>query len=915
METVSIDLTHTSRQTSVLYVTACYNVEYLSIEQQIKYFQPFLQSDLQILVFTDHDSSEMAALGTSHTQVLFLPRAELSAFQIQATKLPNSANPKKDTLQFLQLGNAKMELLARAKSVKQADAYVWVDIDILHLTQNSANFVKRLGRIHESVSCVPDKVIIPGCTGGLRTAATINYDSPSWRFCGNLVVVPSALVDTMAELQKQHLDEFATKSAITWDVNAWAVMESKRPDLFHWYMADHNDSIVMNAPLPRRPKKVILLTMIKNESKIIRRLIESTLPIADAICVVDTGSTDDTVEVLREYFKGFKIPAKVYNGPEHAWKNFGHNRSHSFSAVVDYCAELGWDSEHTYALVMDADMQLVVKPAFQKHDLTSNGYKIIQKSHTLEYYNSRFLRIGHSWKCTGVTHEYWDGGQTDSITMDKIYIADIGDGGCKSDKFERDVRLLSEGLKEDPTNARYMFYLAQSYKDNKQLDEAIKYYKMRVKSGGWQEEVWYSMYMLCKLYAELKKLPEMEKWGLRAYEYYPKRAECIYFMCRVFREKGMVFKAWHYYLVGSAIKRPDDLLFVETDVYSRGFAYERTILNDYIFPHKKAESMDLALNFFNQYEDGSVYNNIQWFVQKIPNKSRRLEFPDREDYVATSTSFVRDPDAAGIEYLVNVRYVNYRIQPNGSYLMMDDGVLSGSNPVRTRNFFCRMNERFEVLGPMKEMRILETPPEEKHIKGMEDVRIFLKDDTLSYMATSCEYTYNGKIRQHTGIYNTKAGTLQNNLCLRPPTETECEKNWIPYKGDRIIYSWHPFRIGHIDSATNTLRIDSEQSTPRFLKNMRGSTALVDGADGYLYALTHCVMYQQPRKYYHMVVKIDATTNKLVAYTAPFYFVKNAIEYSLGFDKRDDTFYVIVSQNDCEPVLVEFKEIDLVWRGV
>jgi hypothetical protein len=198
---------------------------------------------------------------------------------------------------------------------------------------------------------------------------------------------------------------------------------------------------------------------------------------------------------------------------------------------------------------------------------------------------------------------------------------------------------------------------------------------------------------------------------------------------------------------------------------------------------------------------------------------------------------------------------------------------------------------------------------------MEDVRLYFKDGLLRYMATSCEFTANGKIRQHTGNYNTKAGTLQGNIALNPPTETDCEKNWIPYKGDRMIYSWNPFRIGHIDSATNTLRIDSEQRTPNFLRNMRGSTSLIDGGDGYLYGLTHCVMYQQPRKYYHMVVKIDMSTDKLVAYTNPFFFQKNAIEYSLGLDKRDDTFYAIVSQNDCDPVLVEFKESDLVWRGI
>ena len=91
-------------------------------------------------------------------------------------------------------------------------------------------------------------------------------------------------------------------------------------------------------------------------------MIESTLPIADAVCVCDTGSTDNTVEVLTEYFKDFKIPAKVFNGPEHIFKNFGYNRSQSFLAAVAYCKELGWDPENTYALALDADMQLVVQP-------------------------------------------------------------------------------------------------------------------------------------------------------------------------------------------------------------------------------------------------------------------------------------------------------------------------------------------------------------------------------------------------------------------------------------------------------------------------------------------------------------------------------------------------------------------------
>lgn len=41
--------------------------------------------------------------------------------------------------------------------------------------------------------------------------------------------------------------------------------------------------------------------------------------------------------------------------------------------------------------------------------------------------------------------------------MKGVWIDDRGDGGCKSDKFERDARLLAQGLNEEPNNVRYMF--------------------------------------------------------------------------------------------------------------------------------------------------------------------------------------------------------------------------------------------------------------------------------------------------------------------------------------------------------------------------------------------------------------------------------------------------------------------------
>jgi glycosyltransferase involved in cell wall biosynthesis len=100
------------------------------------------------------------------------------------------------------------------------------------------------------------------------------------------------------------------------------------------------------------PIKVIVLYMIKNESRIITRSIQSALKIADAICVSDTGSTDNTVQILKDFYPTLSVPAKTY---DHPWTNFGINRSKSFNDAKQFCHELNWDPTRTYVLAIDAE--------------------------------------------------------------------------------------------------------------------------------------------------------------------------------------------------------------------------------------------------------------------------------------------------------------------------------------------------------------------------------------------------------------------------------------------------------------------------------------------------------------------------------------------------------------------------------
>ena len=119
-----------------------------------------------------------------------------------------------------------------------------------------------------------------------------------------------------------------------------------------------------------RHVRIILQTMVKNESKIIRRLLASVINFVDAVLIADTGSTDNTVELADEYLKSTNKP---YHITHHSWKNFGHNRTLSFTACQDFCKTIGWDPATTYGLLLDGDMILKPQPAFDRNRLTEEG--------------------------------------------------------------------------------------------------------------------------------------------------------------------------------------------------------------------------------------------------------------------------------------------------------------------------------------------------------------------------------------------------------------------------------------------------------------------------------------------------------------------------------------------------------------
>ena len=644
--------------------------------------------------------------------------------------------------------------------------------------------------------------------------------------------------------------------------------------------------------------KIVLILMVRNESRILKRCLESVEHIVDAFCIHDTGSTDDTREIARAFLEEGGRKGCL---TESEWKDFGHNRTCSFVAAQDYLKKAEWDLKTTYGLLMDADM--VFHPGtLRETPLTEIGYNVIQAAGNLEYPNCRLVRMDYPWRCVGVTHEYWDG-HTTALPKSVCWIDDQNDGGCKSDKFERDLRLLEKGLEENPKNERYMFYLAQTYHSLGQWKDAIAMYKKRFNAGGWDEERWYSLYMIGDAYLKLGDPLKFELYMQKAMKFRPGRAEASYALAKYFRETSQHFKAWYYVLQGRKLPYSTDSLFIVKPVYTDLFHYEATILLYYLDRHEEGlrESMQYLLTKKENLD--SVYRNMGFYVKPLQGTVETHPVPRDAagpDYHPSSICYVGDKAQ-------NVRFVNYVIdQRNGSYTMKD-GTYSPDHKVRTRNVYWDGS-----TAQLMDESDLGLEKRDVRIEGLEDLRVYPDETGKSrFVATSSQFS--DKIRVVRGTYDIENAKLSDCEVLQPPGPSECEKNWIPIPGtNQFIYKWFPLQIGHVEDSK--LVITKTHPTPWFFHHLRGSALPIrmpsapwrngKKVKDETWILTHFVEYTQPRKYFHCFVVVD-DDYKPVRISLPFVFKAPGIEYCLGCKAKGEGIDFVFSSWDDNPCSIKW----------
>lgn len=362
--------------------------------------------------------------------------------------------------------------------------------------------------------------------------------------------------------------------------------------------------IVHVAFAQQRPK-ICLNMIVKNEEPVIERCLASVKPYIDYWVIVDTGSTDSTMEKIKNFMKD--IPGQLHQCP---WQNFEYNRNQALELAK---------SKGDYIMFIDADEQLIFDTGFNfPQELIKDGYLMTVKDHDIEFLRMLLISTKKNWLWKGVMHETILCTEPHEVDILKhMHNLATPDGARSRDpkKYEKDAQALEKALVFDPNNSRYMFYLGQSYLNCGQYENALKAYQRRATMGGWDQEVYWSLYCIGRIQEILKVSEDQILLSYaRAFEFRHTRAEPLSRMADILLKKGSPYLALILLNQAKQIPVPCEGVFVEKNIYN--YTLDLQIADALFMTGNKAKAKEI---FTNIVKLDTVPENIKSAIVKHIN--------------------------------------------------------------------------------------------------------------------------------------------------------------------------------------------------------------------------------------------------------------------------------------------------------